>query len=39
MQLLIAAELIAMVALAFAVSIRNIERELRRKPIRFDDND
>jgi hypothetical protein len=39
MQLLIAAELILMLALAFTVSIENIERELRRKPIRYDDND
>lgn len=39
MQLLIAAELILMLALAITVSIGNIGRELRRKPIRYDDND
>ena len=39
MQLLIAAELVVMLVLAFTVNIENIERELTRKPIRYDDND
>ena len=39
MQLLIAAELILMLALAFTVSMGTIERELKRKPIRYDDKD
>lgn len=39
MQLLAAVELILMLALALTMSIRNIERELKRKPIRYDDND
>jgi hypothetical protein len=39
MELLIAIELALMLMLALKVSIGNIERELRRKPIRYDDID
>jgi hypothetical protein len=38
MQLLIAIELALMLMLALKVSIGNIERELKRKPIRHDDD-
>jgi hypothetical protein len=38
-QLLIAIEVVLMVVLALKVSIGNFERELKRKPIRYDDND
>jgi hypothetical protein len=30
---------LALVVLAFKLSIGNIERELQRKPIRYDDDD
>ena len=36
MQLLIAIELAAMLVLVLKVSIGNIERELTRKPFRYD---
>jgi hypothetical protein len=39
MQLLIAIELTLMLVLALTVSIWDIERELKRKPIRYDDTD
>jgi hypothetical protein len=39
MELLIAIELVLMLALALKVSIGNIERELIRKPIRYGDVD
>jgi hypothetical protein len=38
MQLLIVMQL-ALVVLAFKLRIGNIERELQRKPIRYDDDD
>ena len=37
MQLLIAIELTLMLVLALRASICNIEREFKRKPIRYDD--
>jgi len=39
MQLLIAIELALMLMLALKVSIGNIERELKRKPIKYEDTD
>jgi hypothetical protein len=39
MQLLIAIEFALMLLLAVKVSVGNIERELKRKPIRYKDND
>jgi hypothetical protein len=39
MQVLIAIELALMLMLVLKVSIGNIERELKRKPIRYDDPD
>jgi len=39
MQILIAVELALTLVLALKVSIGNIERELKRKPFRYDDTD
>jgi hypothetical protein len=39
MQFLIAIELALMLVLALRASICNIEREFKRKPIRYDDTD
>jgi hypothetical protein len=39
MQLLIVIEIALMLGLAFKVGIANIERELKRKPIRYEDSD
>jgi hypothetical protein len=39
MQLLVAIEFALMLLLAVKVSVGNIERELKRKPIRYKDND
>jgi len=39
MQILIAVELALTLVLALKVSIGNIERELKRKPSRYDDTD
>jgi hypothetical protein len=39
MQLVVAIGLALMLVLALRVSIGNIERELRRKPIRYEDTD
>ncbi len=39
MQLVVAIGLALMPVLALRVSIGNIERELRRKPIRYEDTD
>jgi hypothetical protein len=39
MQLLIAIELVLMLVLALKMNIGNIERELKRKPIRYEDSD
>jgi hypothetical protein len=39
MQLLIAIEVALMLVLTLKVSIENIERELKRKPLRYEDND
>jgi hypothetical protein len=39
MELVIAIELALMLALALKVNIGNIERELKRKPITYDDTD
>ena len=39
MQLLLVVELTLMLLSVVKVRIRNIEQELRRKPIRYDDTD
>jgi|HubBroStandDraft_2_1064218.scaffolds.fasta_scaffold91588_3 hypothetical protein len=39
MELVIAIELALMLVLALKVSIGNIERELKRKPIKYEDTD
>jgi hypothetical protein len=39
MQLLMIVEIALMLLLAMKLSIGNIEQELRRKPIRYDDTD
>ena len=39
MQLVLVIELALMLVLVVKVGIRNIEQELRRKPIRYDDTD
>jgi hypothetical protein len=39
MQLLIAIELVLILAAKIKVNIDKIERDLRRKPVRYDDTD
>ncbi len=39
MQLFLLIELALMLALVVKVALRNIEHELRRKPVRYDDTD
>jgi hypothetical protein len=39
MQLFLLIELALMLALVVKVGLRNIEQELRRKPVRYDDTD
>jgi hypothetical protein len=39
MELVIAIELALMLVLALKVSVGNIERELKRKPIKYEDTD
>ena len=39
MQLFLVIELVLMLALVVKVGLRNIEQELRRKPVRYDDTD
>jgi hypothetical protein len=39
MQLFLVIELALMLALVVKVGLRNIERELRRKPVRYDDTE
>jgi hypothetical protein len=39
MQLFLVIELALMLALVVKVGLRNIDRELRRKPVRYDDTE